>query len=128
MNKFLKYLGIAVLVLVVLAVLFSFLGQKASNADKERLSKLPTDSAQYYEAEGSFIGFCSSELYKEIEKNFTYDITCQSDHSEEEFQIVAQLASEYFGCKVTTLPPVAGQQRKNIMCAQLPGSVGEHLR
>ncbi len=128
MKKFLKYAGIFVVIAVVLLTVLMLMGQGAVGADKEALTRLQTDSVHYYEEKGTFVGFCSSNLYREIQKNFTYEIRCWNDDLEAGVQITVGLASEYFLCKPVALPPTNGKTLKKFACVQTPGPIFEAIR
>ncbi|MDO8481737.1 MAG: hypothetical protein Q7S75_01480 [bacterium] len=126
MKKFFKYLAILLVIIVVVVMAGYILGKLGVADDKLLLTRFQADSQQFYAERGNFSDFCSSDLYSQLKSEYAYDISCSNGQSQDgsDLQITAELVSEFYGCKVATLPPVNGKPQKKIACIKLPSELG----
>jgi len=122
MKKVLKYLGIAIAVIIGLFVILMIVGLLGSSKDKKVVESLTSDSIGYYENVGTYENFCNSDLYLNVQKHFGEKITCDRDSENEGngLQIAINTPYALWGCKIANRPPKEGKIQKSIACVQLP--------
>ena len=130
MKKFLKYLGVLVAVLILLVISGTILGKFGIADDKLLLTRFQDDSKKFWNENGNFSNFCTSNLYTQLKSKYAYDVSCTEGQSNDgsDLQIVAGFPTGNYGCRVATFPPVNSKTQKAITCIQLPEKIGNILQ